>query len=112
MTRANAGTLWLALRQRLGIDQSEFAEIALTSRSTISRLETGETELKYRNIRAIERHLGAPISVLLGDDTVPPAPDWYYDYTALPATDRRATETIIRAAINAFKERSQPPGLG
>ena len=112
MTKANAGTPWLTLRQRVGLDQSEFAEIAKTSRSTISRVETGEAQLKYRNIRAIERHFGAPISVLLGDDKVPAAPDWYFDYIALPPQDRRAAASIIKAAIQAFKERSQSPGFG
>lgn len=112
MTKANAGTLWLALRLRLGLDQSEFAEIALTSRSTISRIESGEAQLKYRNIKALERHLGAPISVLLGDDKVPAAPDWYFDYLSLHPKDRRAASTIIQAAVKAFKERSQSPGLG
>lgn len=105
MTRANAGTLWLALRQRFGLDQSEFADIALTSRSTISRLETGETDLKYRNIRAIERHFGSPISVLLGDPKAPAAPGWYYDYLSLSEIDRRAAAAIIRATIEALKRR-------
>ena len=87
------------------MDQSEFAELALTSRSTISRIETGESQLKYNNIRALERALGAPISVLLGDNTTPAAPDWYYNYLRLKDSDRRCTAEIIRATISAVKRR-------
>jgi transcriptional regulator with XRE-family HTH domain len=83
------------------MDQSEFAGLALTSRSTISRTESGESQLKYNNIRALERALGAPISVLLGDETVPAAPDWYHEYLKLKDSDRRCATEIIRATISA-----------
>lgn len=85
------------------MDQSEFAEMALTSRSTISRIETGESQLKYANIRAIERTLGSPISVLIGDDNIHAAPDWYFEYLALTSRERRMASEVIRATISVIK---------
>jgi transcriptional regulator with XRE-family HTH domain len=106
MTTTQIAHRWLALRKRLNMDQSEFAELALTSRSTISRIETGESQLKYGNVRAIERALGSPISVLLGDDSMPIAPDWYHNYLKLNAIDRRMASEIIQATLSAITNRS------
>lgn len=103
MTPAKPQNRWLALRKRLNMDQSEFAEIALTSRSTISRVETGASQLKYSNLRALEITLGAPICVLLGDDRVPAPPSWYLEYLTLSAKEQRVVTEVIRATISAIK---------
>lgn len=108
MTTTQIAHRWLALRKQLNMDQSEFAELALTSRSTISRIETGESQLKYGNVRAIERALGSPISVLLGDDTMPSAPDWYYSYLQLGPRERRMATEIIKATISAVHSSYNP----
>ena len=87
------------------MDQLEFAELALTSRSTISRIESGESQLKYNNIRALERALGSPLSILLGDTDIPLPPDWYLDYLKLNVVDQRCIAEITKAAISAIDAR-------
>lgn len=104
MTATNTARRWLALRQRLNMDQLEFADLALTSRSTISRVESGDTQLKYANIQALEQSLGSPISVLLGDADTPAAPAWYFEYLALPAPMRRKANAIISATIKTLAD--------
>lgn len=105
MTASITAARFLALRKRLNMDQSEFAELALTSRSTISRIESGESQLKYNNIRAIERALGSPLSMLLGDRDIPTPPDWYIDFLNLNIADQRCIAEITKAAISALETR-------
>lgn len=91
---------WGQLRAYMRLDQEEFAAIVGTSRSTISRLEQGKTDLSYEQIERLEEYLGVSVSVMLGKDNQPP--DWLQDYFKLPIKARRAAGDIIRATIRAL----------
>ncbi len=59
----------IALRERLGLNQSELARKAKRSAPTIWALENGETTMpKYETLRDVAAALGVPLQAIMSDE--------------------------------------------
>ncbi len=68
-----------ALRERIGVNQSELADAAGISRAALSTLEAGGERhgVTLRTLRGIAEALDVPVAVLVGERR--PAVDWPVD---------------------------------
>ncbi len=83
------------------MEQTDFADIAGVSRSTVSRVERGETEYRHAALRKIEAHFGAPVELLLGNDA--PGPHWLADYLQLGGPQRELADRLIAALVKELQ---------
>lgn len=83
------------------MDQAEFAALAGTSRSTISRLENDRTTLRAEQIARLESELNLSIHEALQITAL--QRDWLGDYLQLEEKQRAAVDEVITAAVRAIK---------
>jgi len=99
------GAILRSAREAKGLSQEELAERITQSKSTVSRLETEETEPDAEQINALTLHLSlSPATLLEGMGIrldVPPAArlpkEFVEDYLALPADVRQVAHSVVRA---------------
>lgn len=84
------------------MDQVEFAEMAGTSRATISRVENGRTSLRSESIAAIEKELGMTIHQALQIASANTL-SWAGEYLQLSQAERAVADEIFINTIRAIK---------
>ena len=89
--------------KELKMSLTQFAELTMTSRSTLQRIEAGQADFGMRGIQAIEERTQTPFHILLGSTHIE-QPKWLSSYYALEQSCRPLVGDVICVMLKKMNQ--------